>query len=342
MSVKQKAATAMFCVLTSIEELARWRLTVQEIIATAKDTDSSALKSAICLGIGSRPEDDLTIDEKATAEFLARTARATDATTHLAARWLLRKMAVPVPMEDSWHVKQSDRGWFLSHRNSVLIRIQPPPERTQFLLQGVTVLSPSHQYWIAAEEVSRGDFEACLADSEYHKTDTDLIKRFTAEVGTSAARASQLYSPTPEHPAQDISWYDALRYCNWLSTRDGLIPVYRFRGRQIELQDGGLQVETRNWEVDPTGNGYRLPTTEEWIYACRAGSQTAWTCGPDPGVLSAWCRMQPSEVTSICGIRLPNAWGLHDVHGNVQEWCHSTDPTGRLRRICGGSKGFSH
>jgi formylglycine-generating enzyme required for sulfatase activity len=93
------------------------------------------------------------------------------------------------------------------------------------------------------------------------------------------------------HPVLCITHHAAMEYCRWLST--------------------------------VTGKTYRLPTEAEWEYACRAGTKTAYSFGNDPEKLNdyAWSAKNADDLTHVVGQKKPNPWGLHDMHGNVAEWC---------------------
>ena len=124
-------------------------------------------------------------------------------------------------------------------------------------------------------------------------------------------------------PVEGVSWWDAVRFCNVLSERDGLVPAYR-------LDDG----EGIEWDV--TADGYRLPTEAEWEYACRAG-----TPGPRYGPLDdvAWYRGNSQDRIHDVGGKRPNAWGLYDMLGNVWDWCwdvYDADVYGSYRVLRGG------
>ncbi|MGE7387352.1 formylglycine-generating enzyme family protein [Streptomyces sp. NPDC004126] len=138
-------------------------------------------------------------------------------------------------------------------------------------------------------------------------------------------------APGDRLPVEGVSWWDAVRFCNALSRHEGLTPAYRIDAAAAAAADGGGAVE---W--DAAADGYRLPTEAEWEHACRAG-----TDGPHYGPLDeiAWYRGNSGEALHEVGGRLPNAWGLYDMLGNVWDWCwdvYDAEVYGEYRVLRGG------
>ncbi|MBE6402031.1 MAG: formylglycine-generating enzyme family protein [Verrucomicrobia bacterium] len=121
-------------------------------------------------------------------------------------------------------------------------------------------------------------------------------------------------------PVEQVSWNDAVEFCKKLTERE------RALGRISADQE------------------YRLPTEEEWEHACRAGTTTKYYTGDTEADLAraGWYRRNSDGKTHPVGQKVPNAFGLYDMHGNVWEWTSTPDGTDRVNRGggCGNSADF--
>ncbi len=168
--------------------------------------------------------------------------------------------------------------------------------------------------------LNESPFEATLTRGFWMQQTEITQRQYEALMGTNPS-----YFKGESLPAESVNWTEANEFCNRLSN----LPTEKV-----------------------AGNLYRLPTEAEWEYACRAGSTSSFCFGDDDTQLEkyAWFHKNSAQTTHPTASKLPNAWGLHDMHGNVMEWCSDffgdyptgsvKDPTGLnsglLRSIRGG------
>jgi formylglycine-generating enzyme required for sulfatase activity len=169
-------------------------------------------------------------------------------------------------------------------------------------------------FYLGKYHVTRGEFRQFVADTGY-KTDAEKDGKGGFGIDEKGhwnqkpeyTWRNPGFTQTDEHPVVDVSWNDAVAFCQWLSRKEG--------------------------------KTYRLPTEAEWEYACRAGTTTRYWCGDDPEGLAQvgnvadaaakaqfpdWITIAASDgyvFTSPVGSFRANAFGLYDMHGNACQWC---------------------
>ncbi len=131
-------------------------------------------------------------------------------------------------------------------------------------------------------------------------------------------------SSTGDHPVQNVNWFDAVMFCNWMSRSEGLVPCYERTGEKDKNFMGPNSMAPDVWRFNANANGYRLPTTAEWEHACRAGTSTAFSFGEDEKWLVNYAACRTASA-ALCRQKAPNSWGYFDMHGNVEEWCNDAE-----------------
>jgi formylglycine-generating enzyme required for sulfatase activity len=135
----------------------------------------------------------------------------------------------------------------------------------------------------------------------------------------------------PDLPADVVSYFEAARFCNWLSEREHIPRAeWCYEPGKVE----GVMVLAADYHAR---RGYRLPTFPEWEYAARAGTTTDRYFGEELAYIDGyvWHRNNTANHPEPVGILRPNDFGLFDAIGNVAEWCYNPNPNPSSHQIQG-------
>jgi formylglycine-generating enzyme required for sulfatase activity len=197
----------------------------------------------------------------------------------------------------------------------------------------------------------------------FHMMTTEVTRRMWAEL--KAVQPSLPADPTNlnfglgmNHPVQSNTWYESVLFANLMSVQYGHTQCY-YKDSGFTTPVNATNFTSGTFYCNWNANGYRLPTEAEWEYACRAGTTGAFSCS-EPNYNSVNCNSCTSGVhptleqycvycanypgvSAAVGSKLPNPWGLYDMHGNVWEWCWdwyvSSYPSGSVTDPTGASSG---
>ncbi len=275
------------------------------------------LRSALCSGIGSIPQDRLQSDvaKRKWADIFTRWHQEADSGTHSAADWALRTWQEKLPGIEPSPVAIPGRDWYVTKQGITMVKI--PKGALKYKVENESIdggipsvdersVTVEQPIWLADREVTVGVFRKFADETD----DVEWIPD------------TRYGEPSDSDPVSEVSWIEAVKFCNWLSAKEDLEACYR----RVD-EEGTILFDRWRVKDEPT-EGYRLPTKDEWIFACRAGSQMRTPYDNDAGFLhqySVHLSDRPGHLAGraeTCGSALPNRWGLFDMYGNVEEWCY--------------------
>ncbi|CAA6814727.1 MAG: Unknown protein [uncultured Sulfurovum sp.] len=192
-------------------------------------------------------------------------------------------------------------------QSSQLIQQNIPQATHNFLIP--KMINIQNKFEIGKYEVTIGEYKACVSAGGCNEPEW-LGKGSEYNINIGSDDYYKKMCLEDNCPIMGVRWYDAKAYAKWLSEK--------------------------------TGKRYRLPTENEWEYVAKAGkpSEWKWSFGNDENELTkyAWYHKNSNGTTHKVGQKLANPWGVHDIYGNVWEWCedwYSNEQ--RSKNIRGGS-----
>jgi formylglycine-generating enzyme required for sulfatase activity len=207
-----------------------------------------------------------------------------------------------------------------------------PFDMGDVLHEGNANESPVHQVFVSAFYMDRYDVTKSMWDDVY----AWAVRHGYAFENAGSAKA-------PNHPVETVNWYDAARWCNARSEKEGLAPAYYSDEKHTVVYRSG-QADMTNSQVDWAADGYRLPTEAEWEKAARGGAtghrfpwsdsdtishsranyyssdRNSYDVSPTRGYNPAF-HDGVYPFTSPVGYFPPNGYGLYDMAGNLWQWC---------------------
>ena len=188
------------------------------------------------------------------------------------------------------------------------------PDETRQIIDRQMILVSGRTYSILKTEVTQELYESVMGENP---------SKFNGEKNL---------------PVEQVSWYDAVVFCNKLSVIDGLVPVYSVSNK-TDVSEWGYAPHkkekiTGTISQNENANGYRLPTVEEWQYAAKGGQDYKYSGSGNIDEVG-WYRENSGNKTHPVAQKDPNGYGLYDMSGNVWEWCWDSRSDRRCR--CGGS-----
>ena len=239
-------------------------------------------------------------------------------------------------VHDEWieNIEQRKKKWYSPEKiyaqlkNKLLLSEMENAENKLFesekqQLNSLMKKIPGNNYLIMKTEVTQWLYESVMGENpSYFRNDNEDLDD---------EERDNLPENTKNNPVENVSWYDAIYFCNKLSEKFGYTPVYSIKG-STEISEWGLRHGTLS--QNKNADGFRLPSIEEWLYAAK-GSENYTYAGSNSIDEVAWYWDNSGKTTHPVGHKKSNGYELYDMNGNVGEFVW--DSSDNRIYYCGGA-----
>ena len=189
--------------------------------------------------------------------------------------------------------------------------------------------------------VNGGKYTPHISNEEIEVCDLEVCKyQTTQDMWIEVMENNPSYFKGGRRPVEKVTWWDTLEYCNRLSLKYGLQPVYDLSQRSkgiLKINQLGGKSEYPNLADFRKTEGFRLPTVVEWEWFARGGEVAVQDgtfsvkfAGSNKLNEVSWYKSNSENQTHNVGTKKPNQLGLYDCIGNVWEWCYDTNGFGHI------------
>jgi len=288
-----------------IDRFVQLKVSASQLIAKLRSKPTPSSSIALLLALGQYPFESVSVtDRKEFVKWLnALVTTDPKSGIHSAAEYLLKQWKFEVKFDQANRIAEAD--WSVNGQGLTMIRVVGPVE---FMMGSL-----GHE---DERDASAEVTHPCRIPRSFAISQCEVTVRQFLEFDPKSDY-STVYATNLDCPVNMINWFDAAKYCRWLSEQEGYSEDQMCYPPCAEIKIG---MRLPRDSLDRTG--YRLPTEAEWEYACRAQTTTSRFYGDSLKLLPhyAWSVDNSNYQSHPVGKLLPNEFGLFDVLGNAMEW----------------------
>jgi eukaryotic-like serine/threonine-protein kinase len=307
------------------------------IVKRLDDEPDVTIRRALILSLGDFDPEAIAERQAVVAKLIQTYREAADPGLRGAAEWLLRQWKQDDKLKESDEELKKEKEQrierirdYLTNRDASAPEANPVKDARWYLNgegQTMVVVPGPVTFQIVSPPTEEGRFGGPEGKNEKQvekrigRSFAIAAKAVTVEEFQRFRQAheyNKVYANKPNCPMNVVTWFDAAAYCNWLSEREGLEPVYE--PNESKIYGTGMKLKANYLQL----SGYRLPTESEWEYACRAEALTSRHYGETAELLGKYVWYTTNSLDRWMlpvGSLKPNDLGLFDMLGNALQWC---------------------